>query len=77
MREVNITFVHGLDGELFARQRALVIALSASVLINSENRELLEGLTTMLDVVADQAADRYGIDCLLKEHHFPVKLDDE
>ena len=62
-----------LDGPLFRDQRELLLRLhhaagqSKSVTLGPEEHELLEGLLGLTDAIADQAADRDGIDCLIPE----------
>ena len=34
--------------------------------VNNADQELLVGLVNLTDVIADQAHDKYGVDCLLK-----------
>lgn len=53
------------NGRLFAQQRLLVLQLIDRVESDYE-RALLEGLTSLLDEIADQAHDKYGVDCLIK-----------
>jgi hypothetical protein len=64
-----------LDGPLFRRQRQLLLKIldfadrRKPLLIGPvEERRHLEGLIELLDALADQAHDRYGIDCLIEEH---------
>ena len=60
-----------IDGPLFRRQRELLIRLAEAARsgrpseLGPEQAVLLEGLVDLTDAVADQAHDRYGIDCLL------------
>jgi hypothetical protein len=60
-----------IDGSQFRQQRELLIRLCAAARngrpceLGSQQAELLEGLVNLTDAVADQAYDRYGIDCLL------------
>jgi hypothetical protein len=60
-----------LDGPLFRSQRELLQCLfdtarrQEPILLGTEETELLEGVLNLTDNLADQAADRYGIDCLL------------
>ena len=62
-----------LDGKLFRRQRELLMSLVALVHVkqvyspNPGDEGLLEGLLALTDEIADQAHDRYGIDCLLED----------
>jgi len=58
-----------LDGPLFRQQRELLLSLLRNFnehLLTGEQADLLAGLATLLDELADQAYDRYGIDCLLE-----------
>jgi hypothetical protein len=66
-------YLLAIDGPLLRRQRILLMQASeaahrkAPLCFREESdRELLEGLVAMLDEIADQAHDRYGIDCLLE-----------
>jgi hypothetical protein len=60
-----------LDGELFRAQRELLLRIAD--LARRErpyeprpgDDRLLEGLLGLTDSIADQAHDRYGIECLL------------
>ncbi len=60
-----------LDGPLFRAQRELLLRLhhaagmGESIPLGPAEEELLEGLLGLTDAIADQAADCYGIDCLL------------
>lgn len=60
-----------IDGPKFCEQRELLILLVDAARsgrpyeLGSQRVELLEGLVNLTDVVADQAHDRYGIDCLI------------
>ena len=60
-----------LDGKLFRAQRGLLLKI-ADLARRKEPYEpapgdddLLEGLLGLTDAIADQAHDRYGIECLL------------
>jgi hypothetical protein len=53
-----------IDGPKLRAQRQSMLDLLASKLTDAR-RALLEGLVNMLDEIADQAHDNYGIDCLL------------
>jgi hypothetical protein len=62
-----------IDGPLFRRQRRLLLqVLDAAckktqfLFAEQSDRDLMEGLVAMLDEIADQAHDRFSIDCLLK-----------
>lgn len=60
-----------IDGPLFRRQRELLFKLadqasnSKPCQLTETDRELLEGLINLTDAIADEAHDRYGINCLL------------
>ena len=60
-----------IDGGLLRQQRLLLLALADSASKGTLNipeahaTDLLEGVVSLLDEIADQAHDRYGIDCLL------------
>ena len=62
-----------LDGPLFRTQRGLLLRLhhaagqGESVNLGPKEHELLEGLLGLTDAIADQAADRDEIDCLIPE----------
>jgi hypothetical protein len=63
-----------IDGPLLRNQRCLLLKVmdAASrgrpyVPETDGDRDLLEGLVALLDEIADQAHDRYGLDCLLEE----------
>jgi hypothetical protein len=70
MNEQN-QYVFHIDGPLFRRQRELLMRLAAVVRgkqaykPKSGDGDLLEGLLSLTDEIADQAHDRHGIDCLL------------
>ena len=62
-----------LDGPLFRTQRELLLRL-ADLARRKQPYEpvpgdeaMLEGLVDLTDPLADQAHDRYGIDCLLQD----------
>ena len=61
-----------IDGELFRRQRELLLKILDAVSRHksyvpaANDADLLEGATTLLDEIADQAHDQHGIDCLLE-----------
>ena len=60
-----------LDGELFRSQRGLLLRIADLVRRQQPyepapgDDRLLEGLLGLTDAIADQAHDRYGIECLL------------
>lgn len=56
-----------LDGPDFKKQRALIDRLCSCELFGEEVTDLLAGVSSLFDVIADQAHDCYGIDCLLEE----------
>jgi hypothetical protein len=62
-----------IDGDLFRRQRLLLLRLLDTVAGNRPyvpepaDKDLAEGIVNLLDDIADQAHDRHGIDCLLEE----------
>lgn len=51
-----------IDGPLLRRQRRWLWELAGKTA--GDGREHLEGVIALLDEIADQAHDRYGIDCL-------------
>lgn len=60
-----------IDGPALRAQRGLLVELvkhaeaQTPPAMDVSRRELLEGLVNLTDAIADQAHDRYGIDCLL------------
>lgn len=62
-----------IEGPLFREQRQLLLHLTEHLkrgvpLPHEPNHaELLDGLLNLTDRIADQAHDRYGIDCLIAE----------
>lgn len=52
-----------IDGPLLRRQRQWLLDLADKTA--GDGRDHLEGVIALLDEIADQAHDRYGIDCLL------------
>lgn len=60
-----------IDGPLLAEQRGLVYALAYSEELPTTSIRRMQqlgcGLSELLDTVADQLHDRYGVDCLSKE----------
>jgi hypothetical protein len=62
-----------IGGPEFQAQRSFLLRLRA-VVPSPEDAELLEGLINLTDAIADQAADRYGVDCLLPEAPAPGPL---
>jgi hypothetical protein len=71
MTENDKTYHLHLDGKLFRRQRELLLKIADLVRRKQPyepspgDEELLEGLLTLSDAIADQAHDQHGIDCLL------------
>jgi hypothetical protein len=61
-----------IDGELFRHQRKLLLNILDAASQNQSyvpavnDVDLLEGMAATLDEIADQAHDKYGIDCLLE-----------
>lgn len=55
-----------IDGPLLRKQRKALLDVTGMKLAD-ETYECLDGITELLDEIADQAHDRYGIDCLLEE----------
>ena len=70
-RPVPKSYTVELDGPLFRTQRELLLRLHHSagqgenVTLGPKEHQLLEGLLGLTDAIADQAADRDGIDCLV------------
>jgi len=62
-----------IDGELFRRQRELLLKIEDAVSRHepyvpaANDVDLLEGATSLLDEIADQAHKQHGIDCLLED----------
>jgi hypothetical protein len=61
-----------IDGDLLRRQRQLLLKLVDPLHrklpdTSQVQTDLLEGVLAMLEEIADQAHDQYGIDCLLDE----------
>ena len=61
-----------IDGPTFREQRQLLLSLAClarkgqAYQVNDVDQELLDGLVNLTDVIADQAHDKHGVDCLLK-----------
>ena len=61
-----------IDGSLLRSQRQWLLRLANAVLRGipylpeSGDQDLLEGVISLCDEIADQAHDQYGIDCLLE-----------
>ena len=53
-----------IDGPLLRRQRQWLLELIEKAA--SDDQEHLEGILSLLDEIADQAHDQYGIDSLLE-----------
>jgi hypothetical protein len=62
-----------IDGKLFRAQRNLLMTIADFARKQQPYKpvagdgQLLEGLLSLTDAIADQAHDRHGIDCLLEE----------
>jgi hypothetical protein len=63
-----------IDGGLLRQQRLLLLTLLDSFRRNvpmapsaQDAGDLLEGISALLDEIADQGHDQYGIDCLLED----------
>ena len=56
-----------IDGPLFRKQREWLLHITDRLKRDGESIEEAEGLTNLLDEIADQAHDRHGLDCLLTE----------
>ena len=63
MKDNQHAYALQIDGPLLRRQRQWLLNFVEKT--TGDDRELLEGIISLLDEVADQAHDRYGIDCLL------------
>ena len=55
-----------LDGSLLREQRKFLLELQEQSQKHSDQYELLAGLIELTDELADQAHDKYGIDCLIE-----------
>lgn len=72
-------YTFSLDGSLFRRQRQFLLFLmersrdkgKPRPQLPADAEEMLEGLISLTDEIADQAHDRYGIDCLLTSCESP------
>ena len=66
-------YVLRLDGRTFRAQRELLMKIADLAHQGHPyepvcgEEELLDGLLELTDAIADQAHDRYGIDCLLDD----------
>jgi hypothetical protein len=62
-----------IDGPLLRDQRRWLLGVADTILrgvvrvAEPSGPDLLEGVISLLDQIADQAHDRYGIDCLLED----------
>lgn len=54
-----------LDGPLLRKQRAVLDKYIGKLANTCSDYAMLHGLANLLDDIADQAHDKYGIDCLL------------
>ena len=63
--------LNDIDGPMFRKQRQLLLSLASlaqegkAYEANEADQELLDGLVNLTDVIADQAHDKHGLDCLL------------
>ncbi len=64
MNENTHAYTLRIDGSLLRRQRQWLLDLADTT--TGDGRETLEGIIALLDEIADQAHDCYGIDALLK-----------
>jgi hypothetical protein len=61
-----------IDGPAFRKQRQLLLSLATlaregeTYRASSADQDLLDGLVNLTDVIADQAHDKHGVDCLLE-----------
>ena len=61
-------YVLNIDGPIFREQRQFLVDLLVMVQLRQLDRkdeECIHGLLNLIDAIADQAHDDYGIDCLL------------
>ncbi len=65
MNENTHAYALRIDGPLLRRQRQWLLDLAERT--TGDGREHLEGIIALLDELADQAYDRYGINCLLEK----------
>jgi hypothetical protein len=62
-----------IDGPQFRQQRSLLLKISAAAHHGTAyvpevgDADLLEGMVSLTDAIADQAHDRYGLDGLLAD----------
>jgi hypothetical protein len=69
------SYILDIDGPLFCQQRELLGRIAN--LIGRQHRynplpgdaDLLSGLVELTDAIADQAHDRFGIDCVLTDEN--------
>ncbi len=61
---MNLPYFLTIDGPALRHQRAYLLSLRESWVDTPE----LDGIIHLLDEIADQAHDKYEIDCLLEEH---------
>ena len=66
-----------IDGPQFRAQRQLLLNLmlwvkrQTPLAADPDHENLLEGLINLTDAIADQAHDKYGVDCLVDEKDGP------
>ena len=76
------SYTLNLDGPLFRKQREFLVNLmdrtrnkeATPPQLPADAEEVLEGLISLTDEIADQAHDQYGIDCLLEEGASPKEV---
>jgi len=56
-----------IDGPLFKEQRLAILNLIEDSQLCDYTKEMLEGVQSLLDEIADIAYDSFGIDCLYLE----------
>jgi hypothetical protein len=63
------SYLLDIDGPEFRRQRQwLGKQFDDAYSFKRDDLEIIEGLTNLLDAIADEANDRYNIDCLLTDN---------
>jgi hypothetical protein len=61
------TYTLDIYGPLFREQREALGRAVDGLELSGRDRELLGGIESLTDELADQAHDQYGIDCLGEE----------
>jgi hypothetical protein len=64
-----------IDGPMLRKQRRAILQLLNTPLTESQE-EALEGLTNLLDEIADCAHDIYGKDCMFSESELNQKAEE-